>query len=165
MGGRVKDTQAIDFVAKEVDADRRGEVGGPDVDNPAAAGKGARLFNRFGRIIAGLHPVGRHLFQPHHPAGAQRAQGEAQLAGRQGLLHQRAGAGDNQWFGAGATLQGRERGEALLARVATPRNALIGQGIRLGEKVNRGATSFAWGQPTFQAQCQLLRHFTARGHQ
>ena len=162
LRGGVKEAQALHLVAEEVDAHRLAQVGRPDVDDAAAAGKGPRLFDDLDRVIAGLHPTGDQLFQAHRRAAFDRAQCQAQLAGGQRLLHQGTRAGDHNRRGRGASLQDGQRAEPPLARGAAPRDALVGHGVGVGKVIDGCAALFKRRQPSEQLLAHLLRHFAAR---
>ncbi len=139
LGGRVEDAQAVHLVAEEIDAHRLGQVGGPDVDDAAPAGEGARLFDDFDRVVAALHPADGEALQTHNIPHGDGAQGHAQLFGGQGLVHEGAGRGHDQGGRAvGRALQGGQGGQAALHGHIRPVDALVGQGFGFGEDVDQG---------------------------
>ncbi len=165
LGGGVEDAQAFDLVAEEVDAHGLGQVGRPNIDDAAAAGECARLFHHVGGVVAGLHPGLRHLLEAQIVAHGERAQGQAQLTRGQRLLHQGAGAGDDNRGDAAAALQRGERGQALLARGAAPADALVGQGVGFGKGEDGRPALFDRRQPLRQLRGDLLHDFAARGEE
>jgi len=165
LGGRVKEAQALHFVAKEVDAHRLGQVWGPEIDNTPASGKEAGFLHHIRRRVPGLYPLQGGLIKAQLLPHLEGAQGQTKLARRQRLLHERTCAGDDQRRGLCARLQGCECGQAALARGAAPADALKGERVRVGKVEDGGAALVHRGEPVSQLLGILLRHLVARRHQ
>ena len=163
LGGRVKKAQAFHLFAEEIDAHGRGQVGGPDVHNAATAGEDAGLLHNVRRLVAGLHPSCGQLFQAHGAAHLERSQRQAQFPGRQRLLHQGAGAGNNHGRWPTTPLQGSQSRQPSLACSVAPGDPLVRQRIGFSKVIERMRPWRGRGQPDRQLLHELLRHLAAGG--
>ena len=99
LGRGIKDAQAVDLVAKELDAHRQGKIiiagievqhiGREDVDQPATTAKGPRLLDDGFGAVAMRDPTAHHPLEVHLLAATILAQAHAELANRQCLVHER----------------------------------------------------------------------------
>ncbi len=104
---RVKDAQAVDLVTKKLNTHRQGligiarieiqDIGWKDVDQPAPPAKGPRLLDDGFGAVAMRDPTARHPLEVHLLAATILAQAHAELANRQGLVHERPCRGDDEW--------------------------------------------------------------------
>jgi len=113
--GRVKSTQALDLVTKQVDAHGPLSVWRPKVDNAAAVAESPRPLNDYCGFVAEQHAALKQLVGADHLPGRQTQNRTAEGQRRHAARHECPGRGaDDQpvpRLGARGLLQRRQHGE------------------------------------------------------
>ncbi len=150
----VKTADGVYYVAKELKADGALRMGGPDIDDAAAAAHGAGRLNCRHRLIPKRNGVGEDVLNRDRLANSQSNGLVAEGIGRHGDRRGRVGAGDDErgrprhnllqarlLRGGVMVRQGGEGAQSLPRRRGIVGESFIGQGVRLrvrNDRVGRG---------------------------
>ena len=140
---RVEAADAFHLVAKELDPGRQVAAGGIDVEDATAPAEAPRRLHHVFPLIAHVLPSGEQPIEiDRHPLPDDMESGK-EIGWGESLLRQSVGRDDNQRRSILAIypFQHGEGLDSLLNCGRVGGEALIGQGIRLGENVNRGVAA------------------------